>query len=80
GRRLLDLAGPVLASAGQHRFIERAAQSLTAAAAAPPQLSAATALNRCRTRMLERLDGLRRNPRQPTASVLHPRGNSAYHD
>jgi succinoglycan biosynthesis protein ExoV len=77
GRRLLDRACPVLASAGQRRFIERAAQSLAAAAAAPPQLSAATALDRCRTRMLERLEILRRNPRHQAASVLHPRGNSA---
>jgi succinoglycan biosynthesis protein ExoV len=78
--RLLDLAGPVLAGAGQRRFIERVAQSLAAAAAAPPQLSAAAALDRCRTRMLERLENLRRNPRRRAASVLHPRGNSAYHD
>lgn len=77
GRRLLDRACPVLASAGQRRFIERAAQSLAAAAAAPPQLSAATALDRCRTRMLERLEILRRNPRHQAASVLHPRCNSA---
>ena len=80
GRRLLDRAGPVLAGAGQRRFIEQAAQSLAAAAAAPPQLSAPAALDRCRTRMLERLEILRRNPRLQGASVLRPRGNSAYHD
>jgi hypothetical protein len=70
----------VLAGAGQRRFIEQAAQSLAAAAAAPPQLSAPAALDRCRTRMLERLEILRRNPRLQGASVLPPRGNSAYHD
>jgi succinoglycan biosynthesis protein ExoV len=80
GRQLLDRVGPVLAGAGQRRFVEQAAQSLASAATAPPQLSAATALDRCRTRMLERIEILRRNPTQPAASVLHPRGNSAYHD
>jgi succinoglycan biosynthesis protein ExoV len=79
GRRLLDRADAVLAGAAWRRIIEQAAQSLTAAAAAPPQLSSAAALDRCRTRMLERLDALRRNPRHPAASALHPRGNSAYH-
>ena len=55
----------------------RRAQSLAAAAAAPPQLSAATALDRCRTRMLERLEALRREPRQPAA--LQPCYTAAYH-
>jgi succinoglycan biosynthesis protein ExoV len=77
-RRLLDLAGPVLAAAARRRFIEQGADALAAAAAAPPQLSADTALDRCRARMLERLDALRRNPRQPAACALHPRGSSAY--
>ncbi|HME23580.1 MAG TPA: polysaccharide pyruvyl transferase family protein [Acetobacteraceae bacterium] len=76
--RLLDFASPVLAGVARRRFIEQAAQSLAAAAAATPQLSAAAALDRCRTRMLERLAALRRNPRQPAACALHPSGHSAY--
>ena len=79
GRRLLDRADRVLAAAGRRRFIEQAAQSLAEAAAAPPQLSAAAALDRCRTRMLERLQTLRRNPLRPAVSALHPRGSNAYH-
>jgi Polysaccharide pyruvyl transferase len=77
--RLLDLASPILAGAERGRFIEQAAQSLATAAAATPQLSAAGALDRCRARMLERLDALRRDPRQAAASALHPSGSSAYH-
>jgi succinoglycan biosynthesis protein ExoV len=79
GRRALDRARSVLACAARRRFIERAARSLTAAAVAPSQLSTATALDRCRSRMLERLDALRRNPRHPAASTLRPPGSSAYH-
>lgn len=78
-RDLLDRARPLLARADRHRFIERAAQSLAAAAAAAPQLSAAAALERCRTRMLERLDVLRRNPRQSAATTLLSCRTSAYH-
>jgi succinoglycan biosynthesis protein ExoV len=78
GRRLLDSAGPALAGVARGRFVERAARSLAAAAAAPPQLSTDAALDRCRTRMLDRLDAVRRNPRRPAASALHPRGTSAY--
>jgi succinoglycan biosynthesis protein ExoV len=54
GRHLLNLADPILQAAARHRFIEQAARSLTAAAASAPQLSTAPALDRCRTRMLER--------------------------
>ena len=79
GRRVLDRAGNVLARAARRRFIERAARSLAAAAAAPSQLSTASSLDRCRSRMLERLDALRRNPRHPAASSLRPQGSSAYH-
>ena len=41
GRRLLDRCGSALRRLARGRFIEQAAQSLAAAAAAPPQLSAA---------------------------------------
>lgn len=80
GRHLLNLAHPMLQAAGRCRFIEQAARSLTAAAAFAPQLSAAAALERCRTRMLERLDALRRDPWRQGAKVpssLHRRRNSA---
>jgi succinoglycan biosynthesis protein ExoV len=77
GRRLLSLIGPVLHGAARRRFIERAAQLLAVAAAGPPQLSAAGALDRCRTQMLERLVALRRNPWHSAASALHRSGNSA---
>ena len=64
-RHLLDLAHPTLHAAARRQFIEQAARSLTAAAASAPQLSTATALDRCRTRMLDRLDALRRDPWRP---------------
>lgn len=76
---LLDRAGPALAGTARRGLIEQAAQTLAAAATAPPQLSAVRALERCRTRMLECLDNLRRNPRKPVANALHPRAASAYH-
>jgi succinoglycan biosynthesis protein ExoV len=78
GRRLLRHAGPLVAGAARRRFIDRAAASLAAAAAAPPQLSADAALDRCRSRMLERLDALRRDPWK-AANALRPAGSSAYH-
>ncbi len=65
GRHLLELAHPTLHAAAHHWFIDRAAQSLAAAASATPQLSAASALDHCRTRMLERLETLRRDPLRP---------------
>ncbi len=49
GRRLLELARPMLHAAARQRFIEQATRSLAAAARATPQLSAATTLDRCRT-------------------------------
>ncbi len=79
GRRLLDRAGPVLARVARRTFIERAVASLAAAAAAPPQLSADHALDRCRTRMLERLNELRRDPAQAAAGTLPDCRGSAYH-
>ena len=74
-RHLLDQTGPLLTAARQN-FIGRAAESLSVAAAAAPQLSSDTALDRSRTKMLERLEALRRCPWRPTA--LHSRGTSAY--
>ena len=65
GRHLLHLAHPILHAAARRRFIEQAARSLAAAAASAPQLSTATALDRCRTRMLDRLDALRHDPWRP---------------
>jgi succinoglycan biosynthesis protein ExoV len=79
GRRLLHRLGPLLAGTARRRFIDRAAASLAAAAAAAPQLSEDTALDRCRTRMLERLDALRRDPWKPPADALRRAGGSAYH-
>ena len=75
--RLLDRFGSALGRLTRGLLIEQAAQSLAAAAAAPPQLSAASALDRCRTRMLERLDALRRAPRQP--ATPQPCYTAAYH-
>ena len=62
GRRLLHRYGPALDRMAQGWFIEQAARALTLAAAAAPQLSAATVLDRCQTRMLERLRCVQRNP------------------
>ena len=70
GRRLLELARPMLHAAARRRFIEKATRSLAVAARATPQLSAATALDRCRTRMLERLETLRRDPRRPGDALM----------
>jgi succinoglycan biosynthesis protein ExoV len=65
GRHLLHLAHPILQATARRRFIEQAARSLAAAAASAPQLSTAAALDRSRTRMLDRLDALRHDPRRP---------------
>jgi succinoglycan biosynthesis protein ExoV len=62
GRRALRLAEPWLTGVARRRFVGEAARALSEAAAAPPQLSSLTALDRCRARMLERLEGLRRDP------------------
>jgi succinoglycan biosynthesis protein ExoV len=59
GRRMLRLASPSLECC---RFVHAAAGALSRAARAPPQLSRAAALDRCQSRMLERLDALRREP------------------
>ena len=80
GGRLIDLAGSALARAARHRLIEQAARSLATAAVVTPQLSRGEALDRCRTRMLERLENLRRHPRMPDPISLHPCATSAYQD
>ena len=59
GRSMLRLASPTLERC---RFVHIAAGALRRAARAPPQLSSAAALDRCKSRMLERLDALRRDP------------------
>ena len=64
------LRTPSLQAAARRRFIDRAARSLAAAAGSAPQLSTAVALDRCRTRMLDRLDALRRDPRRPGGAAL----------
>ncbi|MEJ0020833.1 MAG: polysaccharide pyruvyl transferase family protein [Acetobacteraceae bacterium] len=79
GGRLLAAAGPVLASVARQRFIGHATAGLIAAARAPPQLSDPVALDRCRTRMQERLQTLRCNPPRAAPSALHRRATSAYH-
>jgi polysaccharide pyruvyl transferase len=60
-------AGRVRRLARSH-FIAIAARALTQAAAATPQLSEPKALDRCQTRMLERLDAVRRDPRRSASS------------
>jgi succinoglycan biosynthesis protein ExoV len=77
-RHLLDQAGPLLAIPARQRFVERAAESLRMAATAAPQLSSYAALDRCRSKMLERLETLRRNPWRPADAALHSRRTSAY--
>jgi hypothetical protein len=49
----------------RNQFIDTAARALARAAMVTPQLSDAASLARCQTRMLDRLDTLRRDPRQP---------------
>ena len=62
GHRLLRLSCPALRHIARRQFVEAAAQALMLAATAPPQLSAATALQRCQSRMLDRLESVRRAP------------------
>jgi succinoglycan biosynthesis protein ExoV len=64
GRRLLAGADRPLRDVVRRRFIDRAARALTLAAAATPQLSTAAAVDRCQTRMLDRLEAVRRDPRR----------------
>ena len=62
GRRVLQLTEPWLRGVARRRFVAHAARALSDAAAAPPQLSSSTALDRSRSRMQERLEALRRDP------------------
>jgi succinoglycan biosynthesis protein ExoV len=85
GRVLLEASEPTWRRLARRRFVAQAAQSLRLAVAAPPQLSAAVALDRCQTRMLERVERLRRSPPGRAidmsgwdASALHRLHNSAY--
>jgi succinoglycan biosynthesis protein ExoV len=79
GRHLLERAGPWLSTPARRRFVERAAESLAKAAAAPAQLSDATALDRCRAGMLECVEALRRNPYKPGFPTLRSAATCAYH-
>lgn len=87
-RLLLARHGARLHDVARSRFIERAATALRRIAAEPPQLSAATALDRGTTRMRERIEQMRRDPfRRPFEArsvITHPyllRGGDdfAYH-
>jgi hypothetical protein len=62
GRRLLDRSAGTLHRLARSRFIDIAASALARAAAAAAQLSDPMALDRCQTRMLDRLGALRRHP------------------
>ena len=72
GRTLLDRHAGRLRGLAADRFIHRAARALHAAAMAPPQLSDRPALDRCQSRMLDRLHALRQ-------AHLRPCRGSAYH-
>ena len=77
GRGLLRCAGPWLTGAARRRFVDRASRALAAAAAAPAQLSADAALDRCRAHMTGADE---RYPAQPAHTVaLHLHRTSAYH-
>jgi succinoglycan biosynthesis protein ExoV len=69
GRGLLRCAGPWLTGAARRRFVDRASRALAAAAAAPAQLSADAALDRCRARMMERMNAIRHSPRIPSPCI-----------
>ncbi len=72
GRALLDRHAGILRAIGSARYIDDAASALRRTARAAPQLSSRTALDRCQTRMLDRLHLLRRVP-------LHAGQGSSYH-
>ena len=72
GRALLDRHAARLRRLGAAHFVDRAAAALHRAAMAPPQLSCRGALDRCQSRMLARLDALRR-------THLRPGGGNAFH-
>ncbi len=62
GRGMLDRHAERLRRVAPGWFMERAARSLHQAAMAPPQLSCRAALDRCQSRMLDRLHTLRWAP------------------
>jgi succinoglycan biosynthesis protein ExoV len=78
GRALISAGGPSLRRLARRHFTERAAIALHRATAATPQLSASASLEACQARMLERLEGLRRQPRLQHYKPLLRRADSAY--
>jgi succinoglycan biosynthesis protein ExoV len=64
GRLIANRSAPAARRLARSHFIAIAAQALAQAAVAAPQLSTVTALDRCQTQMLDRLDRLRRDPRR----------------
>lgn len=64
GRTLLDRSAGSLCRVARGRFVDRAARALARAGLAAPQLSDAADLDRCQTRMLDRIDALRRDPKR----------------
>ncbi len=67
GRTLLDRQDKRLRTAAAAAFTARAAAALRRVATAQPQLSDDVALNRCQTRMQERIDILRQQPYRGSA-------------
>jgi hypothetical protein len=59
GRHLLARHADRLRGIGSERWLAGAVAALIDAACAPPQLSAPAALDRCQSRMMERLEALR---------------------
>ena len=76
GRELLDRHAGLLRAVGAAWFVDRAALALRRAALAAPQLSCRHALDRCQSRMLDRLHWLRRTHHP---AHLHPGPGNAYH-
>ena len=72
GRALLNRHAGILRTIGSVRYIDNAASALRRVATVAPQLSSRTALDRCQTRMLDRLHRLRRVP-------LHAGQGNSYH-
>jgi succinoglycan biosynthesis protein ExoV len=64
GRTLLDRSAGSLCRVARGRFVDRAARALARAGLAAPQLSDAADLDRCQSRMLDRIDALRRDPKR----------------
>ena len=83
-RKWLGRREHALRQLSSERFIARASHGLYAAAKAAPQLSTATALDRCQSRMLEAVCLIRNNPLRGLSaapvprSCLHGGDDSAY--